>query len=92
MDLVNLGKDLSDKHKALHLLNSLPLFFQSLTRVLIHRDKKTITYNEVNITLLTEDFQRKLMVSSQPSNFSRAALYVTRAWSHNQRTRSGTQN
>lgn len=78
VDLVNLGEDLSDERKALHLLSSLPPSFQSLTRVLIHGDKKAITYNEVISALLTDDLQSKLMAPSQPSTSSGAALYVTR--------------
>ena len=78
VDLVNLGEDLSDERKALHLLSSLPSSFQSLTRVLIHGDKKAITYNEVISALLTDDLQSKLMAPSQPSSSSGAALYMNR--------------
>jgi hypothetical protein len=64
MDLVNLGKNLSDERKALHLLSSLPSSFQSLTMVLILYDKKTITYNNMISALLINDLQSKLMAPS----------------------------
>jgi Zinc knuckle len=62
----------------LHLLSSLPSSYQSLSRVLLHRDRKTITYNEVVSALLTDDLQQKLMMPSQPSFSSGTALNVTR--------------
>ena len=53
--LSNLGEDLTDERKTLHLLSSLTMNYQSLSRVLLHRDKSTITYNEVVSALLTDD-------------------------------------
>jgi hypothetical protein len=78
VDLANLGEDLSDERKALHLLSSLPTSYQSLSRVLLHRDRKTITYNEVVSALLTDDLQQKLVLSSHPTSSSGAALNVNR--------------
>ena len=43
IDLQNLGENLSDERKALHLLSSLPASYQSLSRVLLHCDCDTIT-------------------------------------------------
>ena len=57
IDLHNLGEDLSDERQALHLLSSLPTSYQSLSRVLLHPDRKTISYNEVVSALLTDDLQ-----------------------------------
>ena len=78
VDLQNLGEDLTDERKALHLLSSLPMSYQSLSRVLLHRDRKTITYDEVVSALLTDDLQHKLVLSSEPASLSDAALYVNR--------------
>src|SRR5450759_3087569 len=88
VDLMNLGEELSDERKALHLLSSLPSSYQSLSRVLLHRDRKTITYNEVVSALLTDDLQQKLVMSSQRTTSSGAALNVNRGRSHT-RTKEG---
>jgi len=89
IDLQNLGEELSDERKTLHLLSSLPSFYQSLSHILLHRDKKTITYNEVVNALLTDDLQQKLMMPSQSSSSVDTALNVTRGrsqWRSNDRT------
>ena len=78
VDLENLGEELSDEKKALHLLSSLPPSYQSLSRVLLHRDRETISYNEVVSSLLTDDLQQKMQLSSQPSTSTGAALNVNR--------------
>ena len=79
VDLQNLGEDLSDERKALHLLSSLPASYQSLSRVLLHRDRDTITYDKVVSALLTDNLQTKLVLSSTPaSNSSGTALNVNR--------------
>ncbi len=57
IDLQNLGEELSNERQALHLLSSLPASYESLSRVLLHSDKKTITLNEVVSALLTDDLQ-----------------------------------
>ena len=88
VDLRNLGEDLSDERMALHLLSSLPTSYQSLSRVLLHRDRKTITYNEVVSALLTDDLQQKLVLSSQPASSSGTALNVNRGRSQT-RTEDG---
>ncbi|OAE25076.1 hypothetical protein AXG93_1163s1110 [Marchantia polymorpha subsp. ruderalis] len=77
MDLLNLGANLSDEKKSFQFLSSLPSSYHILSRVLLHRDKKSITYNEVVIALLTDDIQQKLVSSSTPS-LSSIAFYVTR--------------
>lgn len=77
VDLLNLGEDLSDEKKTLQLLSSLPASYHTLFRVLLHRDKESITYNEVVIALLTDDIQQRLVPSSTISSSS-TALYVTR--------------
>ena len=46
--------------------------------MLLHRDRKTITYNEVVSALLTDDLQQKLVLSSQPTTSSGTALNVNR--------------
>jgi hypothetical protein len=46
--------------------------------MLIHGDKKAITYNEVISALLSDDLQSQLMAHSQSSILSKATLYVTR--------------
>ena len=83
--LSNLGEELSDERKALHLLSSLTTSYQSLSRVLLHRDKSTITYNEVVSALLTDDIQQKMVSSSTPSSSSGNALTVNRGrtWNRN---------
>jgi hypothetical protein len=70
IDLQNLGEELSDERQALHLLSSLPASYQSLSCMLLHRDKKTITLNEVVSALLTDDLQQKLVMSSRPTSTS----------------------
>ena len=77
-DLQNLGENLSDERKALHLLSSLLASYQSLSRVLLHCDCETISYNEVVSSLLTDDLQSKLVLSSTPASSSGTALYVNR--------------
>ncbi|OAE32785.1 hypothetical protein AXG93_374s1120 [Marchantia polymorpha subsp. ruderalis] len=77
VDLLNLGEDLNDEKAALQLLSSLSSSYHTQSRVLLHRDKESITYNEVVIALLTDDIQQKLVYSSTPSPSS-TALYVTR--------------
>lgn len=97
IDLQNLGEVISDERKALHLLSSLPPSYQSLSRVLLHRDKLTITYDEVVTALLSDDIQQKMMVSSKPSSSSSGtALNVSRGrprWKTNDRNgkRSGSK-
>lgn len=86
VDLMNLGEELSDEQKALHLLSSLPTSYQSLSWVLLHSDKKTITYNEVVSALMTNDLQQKLMpshASSLPGN----TLHVSRGRSQSRMSR-----
>ena len=70
VDLKNLGEFLSDEQKALHLLGSLSASYRSLSRTLLHRDKKTITYDEVVRALLVEELQQKLAVSCVPFSSS----------------------
>ncbi|OAE35568.1 hypothetical protein AXG93_2841s1010 [Marchantia polymorpha subsp. ruderalis] len=77
VDLLNLGEDLSDEKKSLLLLSSLLASYHTLSRVLLHRDKESITYNEVVTTLLTDNIQQKL-VSYSTSSSSSTSLYVTR--------------
>jgi hypothetical protein len=91
VNLINLGEDLSDERKALHLLISLSSF-QSLTRVLIHGDKKTITYNQVISALVIDDLQSKLMALSQPTSSSNTTLYVTRGRSLEQGNKNDGKN
>jgi len=86
VDLMNLGEELSDERKALHLLSSLPSSYQSLSRVLLHRDRKTITYNEVVSALLTDDLQQKMMSSSPATTSSGTALNVNRGRSQKRTT------
>jgi hypothetical protein len=88
VDLRNIGEDLSDERQALHLLSSLPASYQSLSRVLLHRDRKTITYNEVVSALLTDDMQQKLVLSSQPTTSSGTALNVNRGRSQSRTNES----
>ncbi|OAE18143.1 hypothetical protein AXG93_406s1100 [Marchantia polymorpha subsp. ruderalis] len=76
VDLLNLGEDLSDEKKSLQLLSSLPASYHTLSRLLLHRDKESITYNEVVTALLTDNIQQMLVSSSTPSSYS-TALYVT---------------
>jgi hypothetical protein len=76
VDLENLGEDLGDERKALHLLSSLPSSYQDLSRVLLHRDRKTITYNEVVSALKTDDLQQKLVSFSEDSSSMATALNV----------------
>ena len=52
--------------------------------MLLHRDRKTITYNEVVSALLTDDLQQKMMLSTPPSTSSGTALNVNRGRSQKQ--------
>ena len=70
VDLKNLGGVLSDEQKALHLLGSLSLSYRFLSRTLLHRDKKTITYEKVVRALLVDDLQQRLAVSCDPASSS----------------------
>jgi hypothetical protein len=55
IDLQNLGEDLTDERRAFYLLSSLPVSYQLLSRVLLHSDRKIITYNKIVSALLTDD-------------------------------------
>jgi hypothetical protein len=77
IDLQNLGEDLIEERKAFHLLSSLPESYQSLSRVLLQSDRKTITYNEVVNALLIDDLQIKMMAFTQPSNAFKTALNMS---------------
>lgn len=97
VDLENLGEELSDERKALQLLSSLPTSYKSLSRVLLHRDKKSITYDEVVNALKTDDLQEKLVLSSQPSTSNATALNVNRGrskvrWEGGDRYRSKSRS
>jgi hypothetical protein len=76
IDLQNLGEDLTNEQKALYLLNSLHVSYESLSRDFLHSDRKTITYNQVVSALLTDDLQTKMMAPTEPSNASRMTLNV----------------
>lgn len=69
MDLINLGKDLIYEHKIVHLLNLLVSLFKSLTQMLIHDDKRSITFNNMIYALLTKHLQSKLMTSDLSVSF-----------------------
>ena len=86
VDLQNLGEELSDERKALHLLSSLPPSYKNLSQVLLHRDRKTITYNEVVSALKTDELQQKMMQSSLSSTSSGVALNVNRGRSQKRTT------
>ncbi|WP_368858972.1 hypothetical protein, partial [Burkholderia sp. GbtcB21] len=45
VDLENLGDIMDDERKALHLLSSLPSSYHNLSWILLHWDKKIITYS-----------------------------------------------
>lgn len=77
VDLLNLCENLSIEKNTLQLLSSLPFSNHTLSCMLLHCDKESITYNEVMTALLTDDIQQKL-VSSSTHSFSSTALYVTR--------------
>jgi hypothetical protein len=77
IDLKNLEEDLTYERKTVHLLSSLPVSYQSLSRVLLHSDRNTITYNEVISALLIDDLQTKIMAPTQPSNAFGTTLNVT---------------
>ncbi|OAE34723.1 hypothetical protein AXG93_700s1050 [Marchantia polymorpha subsp. ruderalis] len=85
VDLLNLDEDLSDEKKTLQLLSSLSASYHTLSRVLLHRDKESITYNKEVTALLTDDIQQKLVFSSTPPSSS-IALYVTRGRMEKQST------
>ncbi|CAM6128327.1 unnamed protein product [Calypogeia fissa] len=55
VDLENLGEVLSEERKAIHLLDTLPPSYLSLSLVLLDCDKKTITYNEVVNALKSDE-------------------------------------
>ena len=86
VDLQNLGEELSDERKALHLLSSLPPSYKNLSQVLLHRDRKTITYNEVVSALKTDELQQKMMQQSLSSTSSGVALNVNRGRSQKRMT------
>ncbi len=69
-DMINLGEDMSDERKALHLIAFLPSSYDTLSLVLIHRDKTTITYNEVVRALLTDDVQHQVNTPGKGASLS----------------------
>lgn len=75
-DLENLGEEISDEQKAHHVLSLLHAFHQSLSQVLLHCDRQTITYNEVVNALLTENVYQKMMILSTPFSFFNTTLNV----------------
>ena len=77
VDLSNLGKAMEDEDKALLLLSSLPPSYQGLKQVLLYRNLKTISYDEVVSSLLSDDAQKKLGQAHTPSS-SGTTLNVNR--------------
>jgi hypothetical protein len=77
VDLENLGEDMGEERKAINLLGSLPLSYLSLSRVILHRDRKHITYNEVVSALKSDALQQQLFAASTPSTSNAAALNVS---------------
>ncbi|OAE20112.1 hypothetical protein AXG93_3818s1100 [Marchantia polymorpha subsp. ruderalis] len=53
-----MGEELSDIKKAMHLLHSLPPSYQTLSKILLHRDNKAVTYNEVSQPSGQDNLQR----------------------------------
>ncbi|OAE18153.1 hypothetical protein AXG93_406s1210 [Marchantia polymorpha subsp. ruderalis] len=58
VDLQTMGDELSDIKKAMHLLHSLPPSYQILSKILLHRDNKAVTYNEVVSALLADEVKQ----------------------------------
>ncbi|OAE21676.1 hypothetical protein AXG93_4170s1170 [Marchantia polymorpha subsp. ruderalis] len=86
LDLQNLGEELSDERKSLHLLSSLPPSYKNLSQVFLYRDRKTITYNEAVSALKTNELQQKMMQQSLFSTSSGVALNVNRGRSQKRTT------
>lgn len=86
LDLQNLCEELSDERKAFNLLSSLPPSYKNLSQVLLHRDRSTITYNEVVSALKTDELQQKMMQQSLSSTSFGVALNVYRGRSQKRMT------
>lgn len=80
VDIQNVGEDILNEKKSLHFISSLTLSHQTLSRVLLHRDRTTISYNKVISAFLADNLQQKLMVLSHSSTSSSnaTALNVNR--------------
>ncbi|OAE35897.1 hypothetical protein AXG93_4259s1010 [Marchantia polymorpha subsp. ruderalis] len=72
-------KLMSFKMKDGNMKSSLPPSYKNLSQVLLHRDRRTITYNEVVSALKTDELQQKMMQQSLSSTLSGVALNVNRA-------------
>jgi hypothetical protein len=66
-DLENMGESIDNERKALQLLISLPISYQSLSRVILNKSKNDFTYENVVNALLTDELQNQLM-STKPSS------------------------
>ena len=67
-DLENMGESIENERKALQLLISLPLSYQSLSRVILNKSKNEFTYENVVNALLTDELQNQLMSTKSSSD------------------------
>ncbi|OAE23484.1 hypothetical protein AXG93_285s1420 [Marchantia polymorpha subsp. ruderalis] len=80
VDLQRMGEELSDIKKVMHLLHSLAPSYQTLITILLHRDNKAVTYNEVVSAYLVDEVEQEMLSFSRPLT-SNTALPVTRGQS-----------
>ncbi|OAE33500.1 hypothetical protein AXG93_1467s1020 [Marchantia polymorpha subsp. ruderalis] len=73
----SMEEELSDIKKAMHLFHSLPSSYPTLSKILLHRDNKAVTYNEVISALLADEVEQEMLSFSCPLTSS-IALIVTR--------------
>lgn len=71
-----MGEELSNIKKAMHLLYSLPPFYQTLSKILLHRDNKAVTYNEVVIAFLMDEMKKEMLSFSRPLTSSTALTLI----------------
>lgn len=80
VDLRSMGEELTDTKKAMHLLHSLPSTYQTLSKILLHRQNSAVTYNKVVSALLTDAVEQELLSPSVPPLFG-TSLIMTRGQS-----------
>ncbi|OAE20363.1 hypothetical protein AXG93_209s1320 [Marchantia polymorpha subsp. ruderalis] len=66
VDLQSMGEELSNIKKAMNLFYSLPPSYQRLSKILLHRDNKAVTYNEVVSAILVDEVEQEMLSFSRP--------------------------
>lgn len=76
VDLQSMKEELFDIKKAMHLLHSLPTSYQTLSKILLHRDNNAVTYNEVVSALLVDEVEQEMLSFSRPFPSSTALTVI----------------